>query len=164
MDGKRLRLRPLPSVLLASGYSALSALAITLVLAVTFRELVGGDPPGDATFWLMTWGPAVLVFLWGVGRVAIDVSDEGMIVTNVWRTHRLHWENVVEVRNRGGWRSPLAWAQMLNPLVITTTDGHRVLVQASMGFIPSESVRTAIRRAIPRGARVRWKMTFREEM
>jgi hypothetical protein len=155
MDDRGVKLRPVESVLIASAYSALGvAIGIgALVLLTPFRS--------DAAFWIPTGGAFGVVFLVGLIRVSVRVSGDGLVISNVWRTHHVRWAEVAEIRHGAPWPS-LAWFDFVSWLIILTVDRRRVRVQASLNTTPDEGVYRAILRELPRDTGIRWNTLYDE--
>jgi hypothetical protein len=147
---ERRKLRPVQSVLLAAGASGL---AVGLAAAVTVAVL---DLTDSVLYRIGVPACALAVFTFGIFRVAVEADEQGLVVTNIWRTHRLSWATVQEINFAGMfWPSAAALFYVFTPLRVRTVDGRSVYIQASI-YDVERVTRYLADGARAAGASVRW--------
>jgi hypothetical protein len=139
---ERFVLRPWPALFVAAVSSAVAILLPTSILLA----LVGLNRNPFA--WSALGALTFLVFVVSVVRVRCVISSEGVQVVNLWRTHDVPWTTFRRTELAEGWLGAAFFLSLFSPIRIRTTDGRKVIVQASLA--DDGQVATAIESRRPR--------------
>lgn len=114
--------RPLGSrVVAVVGGGCLSA--VLLVMWFAFPQPIRDGFKLIEVVTLVLFLLAALVVLYGIARSKVTSDDEGLLVLNCFREHRVEWDQMRDISLSSG----MPWA------LVRTTDGTRVAVIAVQG-------------------------------
>lgn len=119
-------LRPWLSLLVVATSSAAA-----FVLTAGFALIpLGLNQNADA--WAALGALTALVFLVAIVRVRCVLTSEALEVVNLWRTYSIPWGAVLRTESADAWVGAAFFLSIFSPLRIRTTDGRKIIVQASL--------------------------------
>jgi hypothetical protein len=121
-------LRPWQSILLVG-----CASGVVLSVLAAFSLAALGAHKREWLFWTVCLLVFFAILARAAWRIAVLANEENIVVTNLWRTHRLRWAAVERIDDAGAiWPGAAALVYAFTPLRIRTRDGRYVYVQASI--------------------------------
>jgi hypothetical protein len=149
------RLRPVSAIVIVG---VASAALMLMGLAIAFSALGWND---SLWFWVVPSGCAVAIALRAVSRVGIEVSEDSIVVHNLWRSHQVPWNAVADISPAGMvWPSAAAlFFALWSPLRIRTHDGRSIFVEASLDNV--DRVARFLRSNSSHADGIRWGVSAR---
>ena len=126
------------------------------MVALFFALAALGLTGAQVLFWSVPAVCSIAVLLRAALRVGVEADENEIVVTNLWRTHRVPWTLVTEVSLAGMfWPSSVAaFFALWSPLRIRTRDGRSVFIQASLDNV--ERVVAYLRESSTHAHKVTW--------
>lgn len=135
---QRVVIRPTASIIVA----ALSSSVAFFLTAAIGMGLLGLNT--NAVAWSLLGLGTFAIFAVSLARIRCVISNEGVEIGNLWRTHVVPWRMFDRIEVAEAWLGGAFFLSLFSPIRVVATDGRRIIVQASL--VNADEVSQAIRR------------------